>query len=68
MILRKIDGEFLLFREDDATNLELGGRGGAVEMPGMKPFWPFGINKLSWPEPEPVEEIDEFELGPLFPE
>jgi hypothetical protein len=68
MKLRTVEGKILLFRSDEATGLEFGGRGGAVETPDMNPFWPFGISDLSWPEPEPEEEVDEAELGPLFPE
>ncbi len=52
MIFRKVDGRILLFRSDDSTGLEFGGRGGAVETSKMKPFWPFGLTKLSWERPK----------------
>ena len=52
MMFRKVDGRILLFRSDDATALEFGGRGGAVETAKMKPFWPFGLIKLCWERPK----------------
>ncbi len=66
MILRKIDGRFLLFRADGATHLAFGGRGGAVETSDMKPFWPFGVSEVLWPEPKPyIEPVGP--LPPIFP-
>ena len=58
MVIRKHEGKILLFRSDGTTGLEFGGRGGAVETPEMKPFWPFGLRSVSWPEPEPYEEAE----------
>lgn len=57
MVLRKVGGRILLFRADAASGLEFGGRGGALETPEMKPFWPFGLSELSWERPE--QEIEE---------
>jgi hypothetical protein len=54
MIFRKVDGRILLFRSDDSNGLEFGGRGGAVETAEMKPFWPFGLTKLSWERPKAI--------------
>jgi hypothetical protein len=54
MMFRKVDGRILLFRSDAGTGLEFGGRGGAVETAEMKPFWPFGLTKLSWERPKAI--------------
>ena len=63
MVLRKIAGKFFLFRADGLTQLEFGGRAGAVETPDMKPFWPFGVNEVLWPKPKPYIE----QTGPFHP-
>ena len=63
MMFRKVDGRILLFRSDDATGLEFGGRGGAVETAEMKPFWPFGLTELSWERPKPEAESSKEDNG-----
>ncbi|MES2659244.1 MAG: hypothetical protein V4689_11555 [Verrucomicrobiota bacterium] len=66
MMFRKVDGRILLFRSDDATGLEFGGRGGAVETAEMKPFWPFGLTELSWERLRPKAETSNGDNG-VFP-
>ena len=66
MILREVSGRILLFRFDAATELEFGGRGGAVETADMKPFWPFGPTEMSWERPKPETDSSEGDNG-VFP-
>ena len=66
MIFRRVDGRILLFRSDDATGLEFGGRGGAVETGEMKSFWPFGLTELSWKRHKPEAKNSDGDSG-VFP-
>ena len=65
MELRKADGKYLLYRVEVPTPSESSVRTGALG--DSVELWPFGLQTLSWPEPE--EEIDdESEPSlPLFP-
>ncbi|MCP5537318.1 MAG: hypothetical protein H7A51_13940 [Akkermansiaceae bacterium] len=68
MIIRDDSGKILLHRLDGAIGLEFGGRGGAVETPEMKPFWPFGLSSVLWPEPNEEDDVDNLTPDSLLPE
>ena len=58
MRIKTDNKRILLYRSDDSTKFDFGGRAGAVVTPEMAPFWPFGLSALSWPEPEPYSNSD----------
>jgi Cysteine-rich CPCC len=52
MVLRCVDGKYLLFRQDDSCGFQMGGRAGAVETSEMAPFWPFALTGSTWSPPK----------------
>lgn len=56
MTLKKDDDEILLYRADDSTHFEFGGRAGGVETSEMTPFWPFGLSSAQWYTPKPPDK------------